>query len=152
MTYPLPAAEDELRLTRRFAAPRERVFHAWTDPRYIQQWMGGSAFASLIAEVDLRVGGSYRIHMKPVEGDEFFIVGTYREILSPEKLVYTWAMEHAGQLSPFTLVTVEFMAVNDATDVMIHHTGFTDPETRELHHEGWLGCLDRIDPLLASNS
>ncbi len=78
-----------LSITRTFAAPRERVFQAWTDPEELKKWWGPDGYTTPSAEVDLKVGGSYRFAMKPPGGEVFFLSGEYREVRAPEKLVYT---------------------------------------------------------------
>ena len=86
-----PRPETTLRLTRTFAAPRKKIFRAWTEPEALKKWWGPEGYATPLAEVDLRVGGRYRLGMRKLpKGDLFYLVGTYREVQPPEKLVYTW--------------------------------------------------------------
>ena len=71
-------APTQLRVTRTFAAPREKVFRAWTDPQALKTWFAPSdKFATRIPELDLRVGGRYRIEMQ-LEDKNNIVVGTYR--------------------------------------------------------------------------
>lgn len=106
-----PGSETVLVLSRTFAAPRERVFRAWTDPAILKKWWAaGPGFTPTVAEVDLRVGGRYRLGMRaPDQGADYIVAGTYREVQRPARLVYTWAWE--GTAGPETLVTVEFHAL-----------------------------------------
>ncbi len=90
MANPRPSSATTLSLTRTFAASREKVFRAWTDPEELKKWFGPIGYSTLIAEVDLRVGGKYRLGMRKLpDGDIFYLTGTYREVRTPEKLVYT---------------------------------------------------------------
>jgi uncharacterized protein YndB with AHSA1/START domain len=57
-----------LRLRRTFAAPRQRVFQAWTTPQEMKRWTGPGEYTTPLAEVDLRPGGRYRIHMRTPDG------------------------------------------------------------------------------------
>jgi uncharacterized protein YndB with AHSA1/START domain len=68
------------------------VFHAWTDPEQLKKWFAvADGFTTPIADVDLRIGGRYRLGMQPPGNEPVLIVGgVYREIISPEKLVFTW--------------------------------------------------------------
>ena len=59
MTEPL--ATPVLRIERTFDAPVERVFRAWSDPGELSRWAWGSIGHDVTADVDLRVGGGYRI-------------------------------------------------------------------------------------------
>ena len=104
-------------------------------------------YTTPIAEVDLRVGGRYRLGMKPPDRDVVLIVGgTYREVERPARLVYTWAWE--GSDAPETLVTVEFHDRGASTEVVLIHENFTDGKVRDEHVGGWSGCLDRLARLL----
>src|SRR5204863_774192 len=70
-----------LTLRRTYAAPRERVFRAWTDPEEIKRWWGPPGTATPDAEVDLKPGGKYRFTMRSLpDGEPYFLVGTYREV------------------------------------------------------------------------
>ena len=93
----MPATENqaELRLTRRFNAPRERVFDAWTDPELLRRWWAaGPDWDTPEAEVDLRPGGRYRLSMRnPQSGDVHTVGGEYTEISRPARLAYTWQWE-----------------------------------------------------------
>lgn len=138
-------AGTTLHLTRTLPFPRERVFRAWTEIGELSKWWGPEGFTLPEAEVDLRVGGRYRLGMKPPEGEVVYLTGTYLEIEPPEKLVYTWQWESGP--SEETLVTVEFRARGDHTDVVIRHERFPDLEARDRHAEGWGACLDRLERL-----
>ena len=136
--------ETTLRLRRTFAAPREKVFRAWTQPEELTKWWGPEGYATPSAEVDLRVGGKYRLGMmKLPDGKIFYLSGTYREVRPPERLVYTWRWEAQPEHGE-TLVTVEFRAVGDSTEVDLIHEVFPTQKARDDHNRGWSGCLDRL--------
>jgi uncharacterized protein YndB with AHSA1/START domain len=141
-----------LRLSRRFNAPRERVFDAWTSPAVLKDWWrAGPDWETPEAEVDLRPGGSYRLAMRdPESGQTHTLVGEYREIRPPERLVYTWTWEsNAEEMrgSEGSLVTVDFVEDGDATKVEITHTGFATAEIRDLHAHGWEAVLANLERL-----
>ena len=140
--------ETTLNLKRTFGAPREKVFQAWTDPNVLKQWFHGMDDQTTpIHEIDLKVGGEYRLGMQPPDGDTPYVAyGTYQEVQPPEKLVYTWSWEGQDPLN--TLVTVEFRDVGDATEVELTHERFPNAEERDKHNEGWGGCLDQLGKLL----
>ena len=145
MTTPETRSDISLTLTRTYAAPREAVFPAWTEPEALKQWFGPTdEFTTPIAEVDLRVGGRYRIGMQPPDQEDLHIVGgVYREINPPEKLVFTWSWEEGMDVGE-TLVTVEFRDVGGSTEVVLTHERFPSEEARDKHNEGWSGCLARL--------
>ncbi len=137
-----PAAT--LRIQRTFAAPREKVFKAWTDPQALKQWWGPEGYATPSAEVDLRPGGRYRLGMKKLpDGDVFFLSGIFHEVRPPERLVYTWRWENQADF-PDTRVTVEFLERGGSTEIVLVHELLPTEKAREEHGKGWNGCLDRL--------
>jgi uncharacterized protein YndB with AHSA1/START domain len=147
--------EAVLRMNRRFEAPRERVFEAWTSPEVLKDWWrAGPDWTTPEAEVDLRPGGSYRLAMRdPESGQTHTVVGEYREVQPPERLVYTWTWESNPtemQGSAGSVVTVEFLDDGGATNVELTHTGFADDEIRDLHAHGWEACLANLERVLAA--
>jgi uncharacterized protein YndB with AHSA1/START domain len=78
-------------------------------------------------------------------------------VVEPEKLVFTWAFEKMpGDDADFTpaetLVTVEFIDKDGATEVVITHERFPDEHMRDEHQQGWDGCLEGLDRLFASSN
>jgi uncharacterized protein YndB with AHSA1/START domain len=84
---------DRVEIVRLIDAPRDEVFHAWTDPEQLRLWWGPGEFTCPEAEVDLRPGGRYRLVMQPTAAEPFVLGGSYREVAAPERLVYTWRRE-----------------------------------------------------------
>lgn len=130
-------------IRRVFEASRQQVFAAWTTPDLLKQWFRpGEGFSVPLAEVDLRVGGRYRLGMLPPDEAEIIAVsGEYKEIQIPEKLVFTWAWESEAPETEETLVTVEFFERGDRTEVVLSHERFPHPGVRDQHVAGWEGCL-----------
>jgi len=135
-----------LRVERNFKASRERLFQALTNAAALGKWFAvADGFTTPIAEVDLRVGGRYRLGMKPPDDSPVLIVGgVYQLIQPPEKLIFTWAWEAAGADEPESLVTVEFFDLGDETQVVLTHEQFLTPEVRDQHGEGWQGCFNGL--------
>ena len=136
-----------LSLRRTFQASRERVFRAWTTPEEIMRWKGPGDRTTPVVEVDLRVGGAYRVHIRTPDGVEMRLVGVYRVVDPPKKLVYTWSWETNPEMGE-TLVTVEFLERGRATEVVLKHELFPTAEAREKHEEGWCGSLDKLETIL----
>lgn len=142
-----------LHLTHTYPAPPEKVFDAWTNPKALTKWFGPSdEFTVPLAEVDLRVGGVYRIQMKSPDGELHTAVGTYKEIIPSQKLVFTWAWEAGSSCGDSgageTLVTVRFQAQGTSTEMTLLHELFSDGETRDKHQQGWNGCLSRLGKIM----
>jgi uncharacterized protein YndB with AHSA1/START domain len=83
-------APDDRRLTivREFAAPRELVWRAFTDPYHLAQWWGPAGYTNPVCEIDLRAGGSWRNVMRAPDGRELPVDSIYIEVSPPERLVY----------------------------------------------------------------
>jgi len=139
-----------LRLTRMIQAEPATVFDAWTQPEHLKKWSAPEGLDVDIAEVDLRVGGSYRIRMEAPDGGHHTAVGEYREIHRPHRLSYSWKWMEAGNDHYDTLVTVEFHDRGGATEVVLTHELFPDAEIADKHNEGWTSCLDRLKGLFTS--
>jgi uncharacterized protein YndB with AHSA1/START domain len=100
-------AERELVITRVFDAPRELVFKAWTDPRHAIKWWGPRDYPATHLEMDVRPGGTWRKHLTSTQtGKELRQRGVFREVVAPERLVFTYAWEEEGERGLETLVTV----------------------------------------------
>ncbi len=141
-----------LQIRRTYRASRERIFRAWTESEQLRKWFAvAEGFTIPIAEVDLIVGGKYRLGMQPPGEDGILIVGgVYRQILPPEKLVFTWRWETPNADEPETLVTVEFRERDNVTEVVLRHELFTNDDAREKHRQGWEGCLNQLERLIHS--
>jgi uncharacterized protein YndB with AHSA1/START domain len=142
MSQTAVASPSSLVISRTYPASVERVFKTWTDANQLGQWFAPSDDYTTKASVDLRVDHEYCIAITHKGGNVHTILGTYRLIDPPRKLVYTWRWE--GGPAADTLVTVDFTPDGDATKVTITHEQFLDAETRDKHNEGWNGCLDRL--------
>lgn len=142
------AGSDSLTVTRTVRADRARVFETWTDPDKIPLWWGAGDVTCPEAEVDLRIGGIYRIANRTPDGQIMWITGTYQHIEPPARLAYTWTMEPIDEQSRYSLVEVTFDETGEGTTITITETLIADAPTREVHLQGWLGCLDGIKLLL----
>jgi uncharacterized protein YndB with AHSA1/START domain len=137
--------ERVLVITRVLDAPRDLVFAAWTDERSAAQWWGPKGFTSVSCTMDARVGGAWRRVMLSPDGVEHRARGVYREILSPELLVFTYAWEDAaGRLGHETLVTLTFRELGGKTELTLRQELFETVAARDDHRGGWAGCLDRF--------
>jgi uncharacterized protein YndB with AHSA1/START domain len=144
------SAERELVITRVFDAPRALVFKVWTEPERLVRWWGPEGFTVPSCEMDLRPGGAFRFLMRSPEGTDHRLQGVYREIVEPERLVFTWAWVDAdGKPGHETLVTVTFAEHGAKTKLTLHQAVFESVESRDSHEEGWTECLDRLAVCLA---
>lgn len=132
---------SSLQISRTFAAPPDRVWQAFTDPKALAAWFWPKRL-NTSAEIDLRPGGRYRIM-----GSGMAVSGEYVSVEVPTRLVFTWRWD--GEDAE-TLVTLELSAAGDGTDVVLIHDQFVDEPTRDEHAQGWSDCLDRLPAWLAA--
>ncbi|HEV2334732.1 MAG TPA: SRPBCC domain-containing protein [Stellaceae bacterium] len=146
------AGEQELVITCVFDAPRDLVFKAWTEPERAARWWGPQGFALVACEADVRPGGAWRRCLRAPDGTELWKRGVYREIVEPERLVFTYADEDAsGNPGRETLVTVIFADICGKTRLTLHQVGFASRRSCDLHRAGWASCLDRLAEHLIKN-
>jgi uncharacterized protein YndB with AHSA1/START domain len=83
-------SDREVRVTRRFDAPRELVFRALTTPEILKRWMvGPDGWALAVCTIDLRPGGAFRYVWRKPDGREIAMGGVYRAIDPPSRIVHT---------------------------------------------------------------
>jgi uncharacterized protein YndB with AHSA1/START domain len=137
------------RLRRRFTAPRENVFRAWTDPEVLKRWWCPNGWLPAEIEVDLRVGGTYRIGMRRAEsGRPIYVHGRFLDVQTPERLVYTWRWENAFVQMPPTRVTVQFVESAGTTEVVLIHENLPEIAVCLRHRSGWMAAWERLEQSL----
>lgn len=154
------SGDREIVITRRFDAPRELVFRAWTDPRHIRQWWGPQGFSSDGCEIDLRPGGTFRLEMLGPDGVLYPCEGRFREVVVPERLVYegpaACTSACGAGIPPRSVMTVTFATIAQGTELTIH-TVFLSETDREAAAAagvipGWESTFERLDALLAESA
>jgi uncharacterized protein YndB with AHSA1/START domain len=139
-----------VQVKRTFAAPREKVFQAWTDPKIMTKWFARckNCPPAQIQEADVRPGGRYRVVVVDEKGKAYRGRGVYREVRAPERLVFTWSWDHDDYGDSF--VTVDFHALGQSnfTEVTLTHELLPE-RVREEHRQGWGECFDMLESALA---
>src|SRR5262249_34911571 len=120
-----------------FRAPRQKIWQVWTDPDLLRRWhLADAGFRCKRAAVDLKRLGAFSIVMEPPTSDaEYDVHGNYVEIVSGERLVYTWAAMSAP--SYWTLVTAQFLDDGKGSKLALTHGIFRDEKDRIAHEQGW---------------
>jgi uncharacterized protein YndB with AHSA1/START domain len=124
----------------------------WTEPAQIKEWLElGEGVTIESVNVDLRVSGQFRLQTQMADGEFFTAAGTYLEVKTPERLVYTWDWEKDGGGTEFgelegdeTQVTVEFRASGKRTQLVLTHEKFASVEKRDRHEKGWQSWIGRL--------
>jgi uncharacterized protein YndB with AHSA1/START domain len=150
--------EQALLLTRVFNAPRSLVFTAWTDPKQLAQWWGPTGFTNPLCELDLRVHGEIRIDMRAPNGTIYPMAGAFREIVPPERLVFTAAALDANGKPIFeNLNTVTFVEYdNNKTLLSIEvRVLWESPNAAQYLKgmaEGWSRSMDRLSEFVLAGT
>jgi uncharacterized protein YndB with AHSA1/START domain len=144
MISPAPHNDTTLVLRRTFTASRERVFRAWITPRALEHWLRPRGMSMTVRSLDARVGGSFRFELE----DGSSMIGTYLQIVPPERLVFTWSGGAAQNWK--TVVTLEFLDQGPVTEVVLTHEGLSTPERRALAEGGWPSLFDALASVLSS--
>jgi uncharacterized protein YndB with AHSA1/START domain len=141
-----------LEMRRTYNAPIGDLYRAWTDATELSKWFAsGPDFTPDVMEVDLQVGGKYRMGMRSEDGELHVATGSFKEIMPHEKVVYTWGWEAGPEDAPETLVTLEFAEVEGGTEVSLRHELFPNEEVRDSHRDGWEGCFDQLGVYLGKD-
>lgn len=89
-----PANAPIVVATRTFAAPRALVWKVMTQPEHVARWWGTEGQKNTITAFDVRPGGKWRIESQDPDGNVYVFIGEYREVVEPEKFVWTFGMEN----------------------------------------------------------
>ncbi|HET8872917.1 MAG TPA: SRPBCC domain-containing protein [Gaiellaceae bacterium] len=143
---------EGITITRVFDAPRERVWKEWTEPERFADWFGGTESEVPLTSVsmDVRPGGSWRLTMFAEPGRrEIHWTGEYREVVEPERLVFTVSDQPEDDL--YELVTVVLTDVGeDRTEMQFQQQGRMSAKEYERAGQGWSTFFDRIDARLTT--
>ena len=136
-------------LTRVIAADPETVFSAWTEVEHMKNWSAPEGMDIPLIEVDLRVGGKFRLTMRNADGEEFTAIGEYRVVDPPRRVAYSWDWEEGEYEVGETLITVDFAAVEGGTEVVMRHELFPTEAAAVDHTKGWTSCLNRLESMFS---
>jgi uncharacterized protein YndB with AHSA1/START domain len=129
------------------------VFKAWTEPKHLARWWGPNGFTNPVCEVDPRPGGAIRIVMRGPDGVDYPMSGTFREIVEPERLVFSAVAEDEdGNPLLEALTTVTFAERSGKTELTLHARGVAlvavGAQMLQGMQDGWTQSLDRLDAVM----
>ena len=145
---PRLAEKPSLTLNRHYPVAPEKVWRAWTDPQAVKRWWGPAPGEPVsLAELDVRVGGRFRIVFGGPDGKLHECAGTYKEVVPNKKLVFTWSWPNSTP-ERVSVVTIVFKDLNGKTELVFTHEQLFDEKVRDDHQRGWTGTLDKLDQFL----
>jgi uncharacterized protein YndB with AHSA1/START domain len=144
---PPPSATGiDLVINRVFDAPRDLVFMAWTRFDHAMHW-APKGFTITEFRMDLRPGGAWRLVMRSAEGKDYPQGGVIREVIPPERLVYTFAWDESPEEE--TLIELTLVERGGKTEMTFRQSGFRTVESRNGHAEGWGEAFDSLAEAVA---
>ena len=137
-----------LHLERVLPAPRPLVFRMHAESDRLAEWWGPRGFSAPSIELDVRVGGGYRIEMQPPDGDAFVLSGEFVEVDPGVRLAYTFRWEPPDPDDRETVVAFSLRDVGESTALTVDQGPFVTEGRRALHEQGWTESLDRLEELV----
>ena len=140
--------KPRLAIKRSYPVAPEKVWRAWTDPEAIKRWWGpGGSDPVSVAQVDVRVGGRFRIVFGGPQGTDHEVQGVYREVVPNRKLVFTWNWPNTTPERE-SLVTIVFRHAAGGTELDFLHTQHFDEAVRDNHQRGWSESFAKLGHFL----
>jgi uncharacterized protein YndB with AHSA1/START domain len=134
-----------LAIERTYPVAPEKVWRAWTDPEALKRWWAPRPGDRVsLCELDVRVGGRFRIVFGPADGEQNECAGEYLEVEAPRRLVFTW---HWPRSTPerVSRVAITFLPVAGGTELAFRHDRFHDQAAADNHKRGWTAALGKLD-------
>lgn len=131
-----------------FDAPRQDVWHAWTDPQMVLRWFGSDPNGKVLhAALDVRLGGNFEITFANSDGTEFTCMGTYTEVNPGYKLAFTWSWTTSPTVVEFVTVALRDEAGGTHMDFEIANI---DPATAHNYKPGWQSTFEKLGRAIKS--
>ena len=132
----MQASTGEVRIVRHYPVSADKIWRAWTDPQALMRWFGPSPDTiATLAEIDLRVGGHYRIAFRSPDGEQNQVGGEYLEVQHQQRLVFNWAFHTTPER--VSRVSITLTSVANGTELTFVHDRFVDIQARDNHERGW---------------
>ena len=144
-----------LTLVRRIVARPSIVFDALTAPDGIRCWWGPDDGPVLLAETDVRTGGSFRVRFRMLDGTVHESSGEYIEVQRPTRLVMSWRWTVGGDTAETgqeSRVEIDLRPIATGTELTFIHERLHTPASKDSHERGWNGALDKLERHLAGEA
>jgi uncharacterized protein YndB with AHSA1/START domain len=138
-------------LVRRIAARPSLVFAALTTADGIAAWWGPDDGPVLLAEMEARVGGRFRVRFRKLDGLEHESSGEIVELVPDARLAMTWRWLGGAEDPGESLLSFDLRGIDDGTELTLTHARLDSEETRVSHGEGWSGALDKLEKMFGDD-
>ena len=145
-------SKPTIEFRRAFDAPRELVWKVLTSNEHIKSWYGPRSMTCVSSEMDLRVGGKWRIVLRGPDGNDYSWSGEYRVLREPETIEQTWWFEQIPEAKTIERLTLEAQGNRTVVHGLVTHKTL---ESRDIHvktmRPGFDETWDRFEALLAQS-
>jgi uncharacterized protein YndB with AHSA1/START domain len=142
-------------LVRKIGARPEIVFAALSTPEGVAHWWGPDDGPVLAADIDARVGGLFRVRFRTLDGTQHEASGECLEVVHSKRLVMTWCWTLGGEpdeRGQVSRVAFELRPIDSGTELTFTHEQLQTEVSRNSHHWGWSGSLDKLERYLSVES
>jgi uncharacterized protein YndB with AHSA1/START domain len=144
--------DTQILIRREFDAPKHLVYKAWTTPELVKRWWNAKRGEVTIADIDLRVGGTWRWVMVTDDGFEVGFHGEYRELVPNEKIVTTEVYEGMPDAAALNTLTLTEQDGRTTMTLLVEHAS---KEDRDGHinsgmEAGMQDAMDLLEEVAAS--
>ena len=137
-----------LTLERHYPVAPQKVWRAWTEPEAVKQWWGpGGNDPVSLAQLDVRVGGRFRVVFGGAQGKDHEVQGIYKEVVPERKLVFSWTWPNSTP-ERVSQVTISLTPAAGGTDFHFLHEQLFDETVRDNHKRGWSESLAKLEIFL----
>jgi uncharacterized protein YndB with AHSA1/START domain len=146
---------NRVTLWRRIVARPSIVFEALTTAEGIAAWWGPDEVPVVRADVDARVGGTYRVRFRTRDGREHEVCGKFLEISAPHRVVMTYLYTFGGEPDEFgrtSRVEIDLVPFAGGTDLTLTHLDLASETSKTSHAGGWGGALDKLVRIMEQSS
>lgn len=142
-------ANFSLTMDRVYKASQQAVYDAWTDKRALTEWFAASSeMTTIVHQLELEVGGHYRIEMLEPDGTSHVMHGEYVSLNPFEQIVFTWEWE-SDEMEVNSLVTIDLSNNEGETRMLLTHDQLGSQHSVDLHQQGWDGCISQLDAFMS---
>ena len=134
-------------LVRRIKARPSIVFEALTTPEGITSWWGPDAGPVLLADLDVRVGGRFKVRFRMLDGREHESIGEYLEVAPHKRLVMSWQWTLGGgpdEAGNVSRLEFHLKPIDIGTELTLTHAQLTTEASSANHERGWTGAIDKL--------
>lgn len=138
-----------LTMVRTYKASKQTVYQAWTTRDALTEWFAPTKeMSTIVHEMELEVGGKYRIEMLEPDGTSHVTHGEYVALNPFDQIIFTWEWE-SDEMEVNSLVTIDIKEKDGLTNMVLTHDQLGSQYSVDIHNEGWTGCIEQLDAFMS---